>query len=833
MPRFRGTSPLRVSNFLGENDDVPMEVAETQASTLENLYKSRQKLVRRKGTAALGSSNLSPDQNLQMLEWFKLGSTEHLLGVHNRNLVDFFDATVGATVPNGATRFAAGADVNAAWVEGKVYLGDGTSQNTRYAAGTGTGDMATQFVGASSQVLFHADNLSLETGDIDFTVAGWFYMDSIAASQTLMARWDNGSSTLREWRLWYNQAVGKFEFSVWNFSGPFLADAVDTLTVATGQWYYVVGWHDSVANTANISVNNATPVSVAYSNGITAAAVEFSIGAHSNAAGWIGFLTGRAQRAGFWKSAASGGGVLSAPLRTSLYNSGAGKSYSSLSAAEKVALVSYWNLSTNYLDSVVASANDLSAVGTPTTASGVDFFKAAATAMVDKAPNTFTLADAGAGSMGHGEFSYKVSFVNVDGVYGEPSDAKTVSTLFQPNTRDVFVGSLPNSALDDVTSIIIWRLNPESTVYQKVTTLPIGTTSFNDTIGDISGNEIMVDFNTRFPPVKYLVEHQNRLIGAGNAADPQTVYISNVSQPYYSPASPDLDDPNQGTRAKLQGRAAGEITGLCSHGAVVAVFTGGAGHLLQGVDPNSFLLTKFCDHGCVAHRTIVSVKSLLLWLGPDGVYQWDGRQTQRISDDQRGTIEAMTAAEMAGAHAFVWEERYYLCWSTGSIVFDLQYGVWTTNTNWLWHDSTVTTYVAGNKQRIYGALEGHSRVYQLETGATDASPAASTAIPARWVSRDWDMGLAGREKRAHYIEIKAKKGTGTATVTLKKGTGATVQTVTHNLALVDDPGETVARLFESTVEQARSEHFRIDWSCSTTATELELLAAGLHWSVAQ
>jgi len=60
-----------------------------------------------------------------------------------------------------------------------------------------------------------------------------------------------------------------------------------------------------------------------------------------------------------------------------------------------------------------------------------------------------------------------------------------------------------------------------------------------------------------------------------------------------------------------------------------------------------------------------------------------------------------------------------------------------------------------------------------------------------------------------------------------------VQTVTHNLALVDDPNETVARLFESTVEQARSEHFRLDWSCSTTATELELLAAGLHWSVAQ
>ena len=47
---------------------------------------------------------------------------------------------------------------------------------------------------------------------------------------------------------------------------------------------------------------------------------------------------------GFWKSTAGNGGALSSGQRTSLYNAGAGKNFSQLTAGEKVALVSFWDL---------------------------------------------------------------------------------------------------------------------------------------------------------------------------------------------------------------------------------------------------------------------------------------------------------------------------------------------------------------------------------------------------------------------------------------------------------------------------------------------------------
>jgi hypothetical protein len=359
------------------------------------------------------------------------------------------------------------------------------------------------------------------------------------------------------------------------------------------------------------------------------------------------------------------------------------------------------------------------------------------------------------------------------------------------------------------------------------------TTTYLDAVVNSSlGDDLPADSdgfpsNVAFPPCKYLAQHQRRLIGAGNTTDPDYLFISNVDEPYYCPESPDLEDPNQGTRARVDSPAGGEITGLCSHGGVVAVFTGGTGHLLLGVEPNDFRLQKFCDVGCAAHRTICSAKSLLLWLGQDGVYAWDGTSVKRISDDQRVTIEAMTAAEMAGAHAYVLDDRYHLCWATGSIYFDLEHGVWGSYSNWLWRDATVAPFTSGNRPRVWGAREGAARVYQLETGGTDDG----TNIEAVWESRDWDMGVPGREKRGRYVELKFKKTSDPATCrwTLKRGTGETIQQGEVEIGAVDVNGGTVSRHLVELNELARDEHFRLRLEVESPTTEVILLSAGLHY----
>lgn len=764
----------------------------------------------------------------------KIGTVERLVGVHNTNVCDWLTTSVGATLPNGTARLPASgsADANGAWIEGLYVLGNGTDANLRVNDASGTSDLATQFTFASSQYLSHATNASLETGDVDFTVAAWVYLDTISADRPIMARWDNGTSSLREYRLWYDQASGKMKFEVWNFSGPTFAIATSTATITTGTWYFVVGQHDSVNDLVSCQVNNGTAGTAAHSTGITANTVDFMLGRLQ--AGTT-YMDGRIERAGFWKSAASGGGVLSAGLKTSIYNAGVGKAYSSLTAGEKVALISYWNLGSTYTDSVVANANDLTQHNTPTTSAGVDYAIVVAELMPDAPTTNLTLVTAVGTGHPAGDYSYLVSYVTADGNYTATNP--TAVDFTAGGNVDISVQSIPiPPAGHDITGRAIWRLSGGSLFYKLAHVITdITTTVWIDTVADVDLGAELNLFNAKMPPIKYSCEHNSRWIGCGNAADKQTVFISNKFEPWYCPESPDTEDPLQGTRAKLQGRAAGEGLGVCSHGAYVAVFTGGAGYFLTGDEPLDFALTKFCDHGCVAHRTIKSVRGLLIWLAPDGVYAWMNGAATRISDDQRTTIEAISAADMAAAYAWVYDDKWFLGWPSGCLYVDLAANFprqWGTLTNNLWTTATVTVNTASARQKVYAARSAHARVYQLETGATDAIPTAGTAIATSYATKDWDMGLPTREKRACYIEVKAKKSTGTLTITLYKGSGDDIQTETHDLSTVDDSAETVTRAFKSCNEYARSEYFRVKVDCSTTAAELELIAVGLQWMMA-
>jgi hypothetical protein len=583
----------------GLNDGVPMEAGQKQASRLQNLYIEQSWLERRKGTSPLGTGNLSPNQDLDGLGWFKVTSTEYLLAAHNGGLTDWLAATPGTTVTNSTGKTTSGTDANMAWVDGKVYIGDGLKQNIRF--------------------------------------------NGTRVDQVLT---DTPSSAL---------------------------------TAAVG------------------------------------------------------------------------------------------------------------------------------AAGGPT-----------------------------------GTYTYYVTFISADGNHSPTSPLSNSVTVVN---QKINLSSIPTcGAGQDCSGRGIWRNKNGSTVYYNVTTIADNTTTvFTDDKVDSALGDRLNDFlgenlqNRRFPPCRYLIAHQNRLIGAGCntvEGDKQTVYISNYQQPWYCPILPDFDDPNQGTRIPLQGPAAGEITGIHSHGDRVAVFTGGAAYLLTTSDQLlDYALHRFSDHGCVAHRTIRSVRDMLIWLAPDGVYMArEGQPVTRISDDVAEEHLPLTdPAMMAKAHAFVWKQRYFLCWPTGCVWFDLRYQAWGENTAWNWRVSAVTTFTTGLVERIYGAQAGAARVWQMETGATDNGAAIATV----WESADWDCGLPYRDKRIHLAGLKWKLGVGTATVALFRETGTTaIQTATKDLSVADVTGATIAKLDQRIAEQGRGEYFRLRVTHSDAlATEYLLLQADVLWSM--
>lgn len=444
------------------------------------------------------------------------------------------------------------------------------------------------------------------------------------------------------------------------------------------------------------------------------------------------------------------------------------------------------------------------------------------------------------GSLPVASYTYKVAYLTAAGDAGLASAAITVGPTGGANLQiRLTLPALP--AGSDASGWRIYRLPSGGTEYKVVA--DVTATPYDDTILDAA----LTDAGTSepnltsdaFPPCAILVEWHNRLLGADcrtAAGDRRTLYISNFRGPAYCPAAPDLEDPTQGTQIKLQGAGAGNITAILPHGDRVYVFTGGQAWTLVGDEPIDYSLTPFAEVGCIAHRTAKAHRDRILWLADDGVYMATARGTfDRISDNVRNTLAGLTATQRARAWAQVWDEKYILGYPTvgaavgGALVFDLRYDQWSTLAAWPFRVGACSVPVDGARCRLFGALSAVGRVWEMETGITDNG----AAIATRYKTRDFDLGLPGREKRLHYFGATWKVGVGTATVVLSRDTGEVVQTETHNLATPVVTGGAVARLDARANEGARAEHFAIEIThADADAAELILAAIDGRWTLA-
>ncbi len=194
------------------------------------------------------------------------------------------------------------------------------------------------FEASNSEYLTIASNSTLQGGDTDFSFSCWVYLESKAALYPIVSKFDDNLSNLREYMLNYDDVGDRFVFHVNDAVGNNTTIDADALgSPSTSTWYHIVAWHDSVANTINIQVNNGTVDSVACSHGSGTTAVTFMIGYFSDGAAgryWDGLI----DSVGMWRK------VLSASEREALYNGGYGLDYPFISIDLLEALTSYWPL---------------------------------------------------------------------------------------------------------------------------------------------------------------------------------------------------------------------------------------------------------------------------------------------------------------------------------------------------------------------------------------------------------------------------------------------------------------------------------------------------------
>ena len=205
-------------------------------------------------------------------------------------------------------------------VDSVVASGNDLTDNNTVTQAAGKIGNSAQFTAANNESLTRADNASLSVGDIDFTWAGWFMIDSKSNYMIAFIHNDGAPAFNYQiaYRMYWDVVVDRFVFTVGDGSANFANLAADTLGApSTGVWYFVVGWHDAAANTVNIQVNNGTADSTGYTFGSFDSTGELIFGDQ----GFVFYWDGRMDEIGFWKR------VLTAAERTALYNGGSGLTY--------------------------------------------------------------------------------------------------------------------------------------------------------------------------------------------------------------------------------------------------------------------------------------------------------------------------------------------------------------------------------------------------------------------------------------------------------------------------------------------------------------------------
>jgi hypothetical protein len=248
------------------------------------------------------------------------------LGASTGSLLDYsWTSAVSATGGTGRYNkdFASGAVDTRIEMQSVTFGGD-----EEYVWSDGDqGAHSARFFGVSE--VARLDHSSLKPGYVDQILAGWFFAPSnpVVGFSPVLGE-DDGQC------IWYNPVANQFKWRIGGRTGELV------LSASPDQWHFIFAWFDATANTLNMQIDNGTVSSVNAGSGNTPFVNDFVM--HSGG-GFIG--VGHGMR--FARSFLATPSNLAAGLavRDSLYNSGRGKKYVSLSASEKtdLGLVEYWN----------------------------------------------------------------------------------------------------------------------------------------------------------------------------------------------------------------------------------------------------------------------------------------------------------------------------------------------------------------------------------------------------------------------------------------------------------------------------------------------------------
>lgn len=201
--------------------------------------------------------------------------------------------------------------------------------------------------------------------------------------------------------------------------------------------------------------------------------------------------------------------------------------------------------------------------------------------------------------------TYVYTYVSAYGEEGAPSDASDLVDLDPAKPVTLTMSGPPSGSYE----ISLKRIYRSSTVgstaqFQFVAEIPVGTTSYIDSIDQAALGEVLPTEGW-IPPPAGLKGLRMLANGAAVGFVGRTIHLSEPNLPHAWPHSYTIDY---------------DIVGIGVFGQTVAVLTTSYPYLLQGADPAAMTPTKIeVPQACASKRSIIETGDGVMYASPDGL----------------------------------------------------------------------------------------------------------------------------------------------------------------------------------------------------------------------
>lgn len=250
---------------------------------------------------------------------------------------------------------------------------------------------------------------------------------------------------------------------------------------------------------------------------------------------------------------------------------------------------------------------------------------------------------------------------------------------------------------------------------------------------------------------RYICVHKDRLYIAGNDEDSNMLYISDILNPFYFPASLPIQTPPDGDR----------IVALKEFGDSLIIGRKDSMFALTGntnrPGDEAYKLTKITTHtGVVNHKCIDNVQGFLFYVGNDSnLYKMSyaitdtptllTRKLNNTVDLKKAPLNK-TKEEISNAHTFYdkYNGEWWVQLGEDSLVYNYDYQAWTRHTGC---DNRMMLHY---QDKFTLCRENCTFTYFDDTVYYDIDyeyPTLRLPIPCYWTSKDIDFGEATRIKQ--------------------------------------------------------------------------------------